>query len=199
MEEPYGVIYKTTNLINGKTYIGQHIYKRKKSSSYFGSGIHIKASIKKYGKINFEKEVIFECFSREQTDRLEKLFIALLKPDYNISSGGSGNLSWSPDRLETMRKKMSGSNNPNYGKKHTNEMKEKNRRAHLGKIVSEYTKIKMRESSKHTPMSLEHKSKLRTILKGRVKSEEELKKQSISHKGIPWSEARRQAQNKRNI
>jgi hypothetical protein len=47
----YGYIYKTTNLINGKIYIGQH--KGCLSSHYIGSGKLIRWAINKYGKRNF--------------------------------------------------------------------------------------------------------------------------------------------------
>ena len=49
-------IYKTTNLINGKIYIGQSI--RKFSKSYLGSGVKILNAIKKYGKENFKVEIL---------------------------------------------------------------------------------------------------------------------------------------------
>ena len=55
-----GYIYKTTNLINGKIYIGQH-----KSSSfdtnYYGSGKLLIKALKKYGKENFKIELIEGC------------------------------------------------------------------------------------------------------------------------------------------
>lgn len=54
------VIYKITNLINHKTYIGLTIKDR---SWYFGSGIAIKNAIKKYGKNNFKKEILQSGFS----------------------------------------------------------------------------------------------------------------------------------------
>lgn len=46
------VIYKTTNLINGKIYIGQD---SKDRPNYYGSGKLIHRAIKKYGKENFKK------------------------------------------------------------------------------------------------------------------------------------------------
>jgi hypothetical protein len=49
------VIYKTTNLINGKIYIGQDSNDNK---NYLGSGLKLKRAIKKYSKENFIKEVI---------------------------------------------------------------------------------------------------------------------------------------------
>lgn len=49
------VIYKITNTINGKIYIGKQSNRNKK---YMGSGKWIKRAIKKYGRSNFIKEII---------------------------------------------------------------------------------------------------------------------------------------------
>lgn len=53
----YGYIYKTTNLINGKFYIGKH-KSEKYDPSYYGSGKIIRLAIKKYGLENFKNEVL---------------------------------------------------------------------------------------------------------------------------------------------
>lgn len=52
----YGYIYKTTNLINGKIYVGQH--KGKFDRGYVGSGKILKLALTKYGKQNFLTELI---------------------------------------------------------------------------------------------------------------------------------------------
>jgi hypothetical protein len=49
------VIYKITNLINQKIYIGKDSTNRK---NYYGSGKAIKNAILKYGEDNFSKEII---------------------------------------------------------------------------------------------------------------------------------------------
>lgn len=55
----YGYIYKTTNLINGKIYVGQHKFSKDNiDRSYIGSGIHLKHAVEYYGKDNFKCEIL---------------------------------------------------------------------------------------------------------------------------------------------
>ena len=60
----YGYIYKTTNLINGKIYIGQRhgVFTKK----YLGSGIYLRKSLREHGKNNFKVEIICYLSSQEQ-------------------------------------------------------------------------------------------------------------------------------------
>ncbi|MCR4661666.1 MAG: GIY-YIG nuclease family protein [Clostridia bacterium] len=87
----YGYIYKTTNLINNKFYIGQH-KNNKNNSSYLGSGKILKYAINKYGKENFKLEILEECDSQQKLNEREKYWIKILKNEncYNISDGGNG-------------------------------------------------------------------------------------------------------------
>ena len=52
-------VYLTTNLINGKKYIGQ--YYGEVDDNYIGSGSTLKKAINKYGKGNFKKEILYMC------------------------------------------------------------------------------------------------------------------------------------------
>ena len=65
-------IYKTTNIINYKIYIGQE---QNFNPNYYGSGIKIKRAVKKYGKQNFNKEIICFCDTKEELDVKEKQLI----------------------------------------------------------------------------------------------------------------------------
>lgn len=68
----YGYVYKITNLINGKTYVGQRKIVRDKTwEDYYGSGKLIKQAIAKYGKENFLKELISYADSQEELLELE--------------------------------------------------------------------------------------------------------------------------------
>lgn len=61
-------VYKITNLVNGKTYIGKHAT-RDINDGYMGSGKLIKAAIRKHGIENFAKEILRECDSEDEMNR----------------------------------------------------------------------------------------------------------------------------------
>lgn len=90
-------IYLTTNLVNGKQYIGQH--KGELNDSYFGSGTNITKALIKYGRQNFKKDIIKVCESREEADKWEQYYINkfnAVENDnfYNLQEGGTGGDGW---------------------------------------------------------------------------------------------------------
>lgn len=86
-------VYKTTNLINGKIYIGLSTQSVEESTSYIGSGIRFLEAVENYGKENFAKEILQYCTS---TDTLRIAEIYWIKRfdstnpsiGYNLSPGG---------------------------------------------------------------------------------------------------------------
>lgn len=138
-------IYRITNKINGKTYIGKHKYK-KLNDDYMGSGVHLRRAQKKYGMENFEKKVlVFNISKLEHVNLLEKTFIAAEREKvgrencYNKSDGGDGG---------ALRK---GKTPWNKGKQMSDEMKKKLSESTKGKRLSEETKQKMSEAKKGHP------------------------------------------------
>jgi len=83
------LVYKITNTLNGKTYIGCHKTKDK-NDGYMGSGKIIKRAIKKYGIDNFTKEIIAECSCSEEMFAKEKELVVLDEMSYNMKVGGEG-------------------------------------------------------------------------------------------------------------
>lgn len=91
-----GIIYKITNKVNGKSYIGQTRYtiefrwkqhQHKKDNTYFHNAIH------KYGIENFNIEILEECNIEDLNNR-EIFYIAkydTFKNGYNLTIGGDGN------------------------------------------------------------------------------------------------------------
>lgn len=111
-------IYKITNLVNNKIYIGKDTTS---DPNYFGSGLIIRKAIKKYGLENFIKEVIDETedykeLSKKEISWIKKLNSTNKKIGYNISTGGDGGdtLSNHPD-LDLIKEKIS-KNSPKKGK-----------------------------------------------------------------------------------
>lgn len=89
---PYGFIYITTNLIDGKRYIGQKKFDNY-WKGYLGSGKHLREAIKKYGRENFSRNIVAIAYSKEELDDAEISIIKFLGADksrdyYNIAEGG---------------------------------------------------------------------------------------------------------------
>jgi group I intron endonuclease len=93
------ILYKITNKITGKRYIGQTIQEldlRWQQHCYKSEGcLYLVNAIKKYGKKNFEVLPISRCNTKEEMDDRERYYIKLyntLAPNgYNLKSGGSLN------------------------------------------------------------------------------------------------------------
>lgn len=159
------VIYKTTNLINGKIYVGQDT---KNNPNYLGSGKILKFALKKYGIENFKKEILEECLTLDELNELEKYWINKFNSTdnnigYNLSFGGQSGwmhgvkhsdetkLNYSLNR----KGKLLGEKNGMFGKHHTEESKKKlhdkmlgNKNPFYGKKHSEETKNKLSDIAK---------------------------------------------------
>lgn len=83
------LVYKITNQINGKIYIGVHKTPNV-DDGYMGSGKLIIAAIKKYGVENFKKEILAQFESADEMFNEEKNLISQLSPEYNLHPGGNG-------------------------------------------------------------------------------------------------------------
>jgi len=119
----YKYIYKTVNLTNGKAYIGQHSTDIE-YDNYRGSGPKLLEDIKKYGLDNFVRGIIEYCEDKEELNEREKYWIKYyntIEEGYNICKGGGD------------YPVLYGKNNGFYGKKHSDETKEKIRKSREGK------------------------------------------------------------------
>ena len=135
------IIYKTTNKINGKCYVGQD---SKDRQEYLGSGRTLLYAIKKYGKANFEKETLAICHTKEHLNFLERFYIGFYNTKaplgYNLTEGGGGTLGLKLS--EETKKKMSqsgkgnikhtGVNHPFFGKHHTEETRKRMSKSRIG-------------------------------------------------------------------
>lgn len=106
------IIYKITNLINKKVYIGKDKNNNKK---YLGSGIYLKRSIKKYGRNNFKKEILEYCYNDIKINNREKYWIKFYKSNnnkygYNLTDGGDGGYTsrFSKNRKNNIKKMHKG-------------------------------------------------------------------------------------------
>ena len=130
-------IYKITNNINGKVYIGQSVnYKKRwnehKNCAKNGYDSHLYFAMRKYGIENFTFKVIDFVESKEQADYKEG-FYASYYDSYNKNKGYNeqicGICKYHSDRtkekISISRRKYKGKYGTFYGKKHTDETKRK--------------------------------------------------------------------------
>ena len=147
----YYFIYKTTNLINGKIYVGQHST-NDFDDSYIGCGVYrqndatenipFHNSVRKYGYKNFRREIIELCKDREQLEKREIFWIKELnvtnnKIGYNITKGGLGGdtISSHPNREDIIRRSSI-----------------KRSKSMIGHIVSEETRQNIRNTLNRRPL-----------------------------------------------
>ena len=152
-------VYKITNKITGKIYIGitnqgsGARYRHHWYESRIGEPSPIHRSMAKYGEDNFTLEIIDFAETYEELKEKEKFWIKKFNSTdrnigYNLTEGGDGT----------------------FGRTHSEETKEKIRQKALGRKISEETKKKMSEAR---------------IGKCSDKQREHLKKISIQAKAIP--------------
>lgn len=189
-------VYITTNLINGKQYVGEHST-NSIDDNYLGSGkACILPAIKKYGKENFKREILeYFPIKQEAFDAQEKYinqYNTLSPNGYNVSPKGGYGVSNSYLSEETKKKiseSTKGRVGSNKGKKFSEETKKKMSNASKGKKKSENHKENLSIShigqiawnkGKHGIYSSETLMKIGEASKGRKDSEETKRKKSIS-------------------
>lgn len=120
------IIYKGTNKINNKVYIGQTVHtlsirKSQHERSYeYGYKTAFSNAIKKYGKENFQWEIIYEAKSIEDLNEKESFYIEHYKSlvtenGYNLKGGG-GNDFLTQEVKNKISNAQIGRKNHMYGK-----------------------------------------------------------------------------------
>lgn len=101
------ILYRITNTINGRYYIGVHSTDNI-DDGYFGSSQLLKRAIQKYGIRNFKKVILKRCRNRKQLMRLEKKLVVTVHTDpmsYNMNCGGHGgwdHINSNPNKVQPM-------------------------------------------------------------------------------------------------
>lgn len=116
----YYFVYKTTNKLNDKYYIGQHRTECI-DDGYLGSGKVFRKALKKYGKDNFYREILEFADSPETLNELEKKYITIddIQSDncYNQMSGGKNGFIFSDETKRKISESQRGEKSHCFGKK----------------------------------------------------------------------------------
>lgn len=173
-------IYQTTNIIDGKIYIGMH-ETTDPNDGYLGSGKHLKLAIKKYGRDSFRKNVLFvfstETEMREKEAELVTEEFCSRSDTYNICPGGKGGFGYLNNSCKSSR----------LGFRWSSESRKKLSEAMSGHKVTDETRHKM--SSNNGMRRKDTKEKLSRALTGRTLSEEHRRRVSESIK--KWHQQKR--------
>ena len=171
-------IYTITNLIDGKSYVGQSSYDYKKRfidhrfllKKGKHSNIHLQRAWNKYGSENFEFKVIIQDIPEDWLDLSERgwiLFHKMTTGCYNLESGG------------------------HMSKHASEETKQKLRISHLGKKSSEETRKKISDALTGKKCSEETRHKLSLANAGRRPAEAAIQAAATYHRGKKLSQEHR--------
>jgi hypothetical protein len=170
----YYTIYKVTNKLNGKIYIGSHKTK-KLDDGYMGSGTYLKRSIEKHGLENFNKEILHVF---ETSDEMYKKEAEIVNEDflmnensYNMKIGGFGGFNY----LNSIE------NNPTHKKEHGLKCHEATMKKYGVLSLNELGNNKKITSERLKILHKEGKVKYDTFT-GKKHSEETKRKMRESHK-----------------
>ena len=197
-------IYKYTNKVNGKVYIGRTCMSLEKRAKKDGKGYarcsHFWNAIQKHGWENFEGVILESDLSPREAKSREEYYISFYDSTnklkgYNIREKDSN--CYSDEQRKLLSKKMT-------GQTMSEETKEKLRKANLGRKASEETRKKISESNKGKShkISEEGRKAIVETNKNRKVSEETRRKMSEAkigkyrgedspHWGKPLSEERK--------
>jgi len=196
------IIYRTTNNVNDKIYIGVH-FRVENDDKYLGSGTLLNKAIKKYGRKNFSRKTLFEFETEEEAYLKEKEIVNsefVKRPDtYNLCEGGKYNGVPSKETRAKMSeyarnrpkshnlsisetKKLSGSargkNNGMYGKSHSEEAKAAMSRARKGRKLTK----KWKENISRASTGRYHSEETKRLMKENATKPWLGKNLSVSHK-----------------
>lgn len=106
----YYTIYKVTNVLNGKFYIGKH-QTNNLEDGYFGSGKLIRKAIAKYGSAHFRKDILFIFdteleMNQKETEIVSVEFLTEHRDQcYNLCPGGRGGFGYINSNSELIKKR----------------------------------------------------------------------------------------------
>jgi group I intron endonuclease len=184
-EKKYHFIYKTTNLLSGKYYIGMHSTDDL-NDGYMGSGKRLRYSINKYGKQNHKVDILEFFDSRDELKKREKEIVNLNELSkeecMNIIVGGEGGATRTGmfHTKETKNKISISLIGIKFSDERRKKISESGKGKHYGNFTDEHKK-KISESKKGTP------SKLKNI----PRSEETKLKISVANKSNPFFKLKR--------
>lgn len=205
----YYFVYITTNLLNGKQYVGDHSA-NKLIDNYFGSGLYIGRALLENGKENFTREILEFFNNKEEAFNAQEKYImqynTMVPNGYNISPKGgmqtpdgcadetrkkisntklSQNLMMSDEQKKKISKKLAGRKKPPRSKEHSDNIsksKKEKKAAPWNKGLKKDTDERVKKYSESSGKSRKGKPSNMSGKKHRPESIEKLKATLLNKK-----------------